>query len=233
MRTKSYLIIILFLISLSSFVAIINEYTKIQEKLTFVVENLENATFDPVRVGWQHDYGLTGGGVLNKYEYVRSLFSYEDFQSMLNYPIYISGPHTKNALNLNSEYTFGHYNPKFVSELRSDINEILINKYFVKFSKPILEKYNFLALLKRYKAVYSITINEPEEFKEIKTQYINGIEQRSWNEGSYRYLLPDTMKTEPYWNWGETSYHFWIRRDIDNTKEIWIGMINDILNAYE
>ena len=179
MKTKSYLIIILFLISLSSFVAIINEYTKIQEKLTFVVENLENATFDPVRVGWQYDYGLTSGGVLNKYEYVRSLFSYEDLQSMLDYPIYISGPHTKNALNLNSEYTFGHYNPKFVSELRSDVNEILINKYFIKFTKPILEKYDFLALLKKYKSVYIITINKPEEFKKIKTLYINGIEQQS------------------------------------------------------
>ncbi len=67
MRTKKYLIIIIFFISLSSFVAIKNEYNKIQEKLAFLVENLDNATFDPVRVGWQHDYGFAGGGVLNKY----------------------------------------------------------------------------------------------------------------------------------------------------------------------
>ena len=233
MRTKKYLIIIIFFISLSSFVAIKNEYNKIQEKLAFLVENLDNATFDPVRVGWQHDYGFAGGGVLNKYEYIRTLFSYEDFQALLHYPIYLSGPHTKNALNLNSEYTFGHYNPKFVSELRNDIKEILSNEYFVKYTKPTIEKYGFLDLLANYKSVYNITINQPKEFEEIKNQYINEIEQQSWQEGSYRSVLPEIIQTSPYWNWGETCYHFWVRRDIDNTKETWIGMINDILNAYK
>lgn len=203
-----------------------------KEKLEFVVKNLEKATFQPVREGWQHDYGISEGGLLNKYEYIHSLLGYEQLQAILDYPIFLSGPHTKSDLNLNAEYSFGHYNPKFVSELRNDINEIISNKTFVKYTKPIIEKYDIPAFLKKYKTVYDIIKNNVEDFNEIKTKYLNDIENNTWGRNSYRSVLPDIIRTEPYWNWGETSYHFWVRRDIDNTKEIWIGIINDILNAY-
>lgn len=206
--------------------------TEQKKKLEFVAKNIEKATFKPVRVGWQHDYGFDKGGLLNKYEYVRSLLSYGQLQAILDYPIFLSGPHTKDALNLNDEFSFGHYNPKFVSELREDINEIISKKSFVKYTKPIMEKYDIPTLLKGYKTIYDIAKNNPEEFNEIKTKYMNGIKEKTWQEGSYRSVLPDTIKSEDYWNWGETSYHFWIRRDIDNTKEIWIGIINDILKTY-
>ena len=200
----------------------------LKEKFSYVIENLDKATYKPIK---DNEYDFAEGGVITKYEYIRSLLSYEDWQAMLDYPIFISGPHTKNNLNLESNFTFGHYNPKFVSELRSHINEILGNDYFIKYTKPIMEKFNILPLLTGYKTVYEISKRNPTEFEAIKSQYLKGIKEESWN--GYHDTLPDLIKTEPYWNWGETSYHFWIRRDIDNTKEIWIGIINDILNAYD
>ena len=103
-----------------------------------------------------------------------------------------------------------------------------------------MEKFNILPLLTGYKTVYEISKNNPTEFEAIKSQYLKGLKDETWpfnsdniSAAGYLLVLPDLIKTEPYWNWGETSYHFWIRRDIDNTKEIWIGIINDILNAYD
>lgn len=234
MRTRHYLIVFIVIISLTSFVISIEKFVTLKDKISYVVENLDKARFNPIRgEEWQHDYGFTNGGVLNKYEYIRSLFSYEDCQSMLDYPIFLSGPHTIHNLNINSKYKFGHYNPKFVSELRINIKDILSNNYFIKYTKPIIEKYDILPLIKSYKNVYDITVSNQEEFQNIKSEYINGLKNQNWPEGGYRNSLPDIISTEPFWNWGETSYHFWIRRDIDNTKEIWIEIINDILKAYD
>jgi hypothetical protein len=207
----------------------------LKEKFSYVIENLDKATYKPIK---DSEYDFAEGGVLTKYEYIRSLLSYEDLQAMLNYPIFLSGPHTQNNLNLKSEYTFGHYNPKFVSELRFHINEILRNNYFIKYTKPIMEKFNILPLLTGYKTIYEISKSNPTEFEAIKSQYLKGLKDQSWSSqneyvNGYRDILPDEIKTEQYWNWGETSYYFWIRRDIDNTKEIWIGIINDVLNAYD
>ena len=174
---------------------------KSQEKLAYVIENLEKATFSPVRaIEWQFDYGFDNGGLLNKFEYVRSLFSFQDFQSMLDYPIFLSGPHSDKSLNLNSKFTFGHYNPKFVSDLRENINEILKNENFVKSTKPILEKYNFLDLLERYEQVYNETNVQENEYKRIKKSYIEGLKNKTWEEYSYSYILPEKFKSETYWN---------------------------------
>lgn len=53
-------------------------------ELSMVVKNLDKAEFRPVREGWQHDYGFGPGvGLLNTYEYLRSLTSFETFQGKL------------------------------------------------------------------------------------------------------------------------------------------------------
>ena len=106
-------------------------------------------------------------------------------------------------------------------------------KDFITFTKPLLEKYNILEFLKKNKDIYEITQKYPDAFDRIKLDYIKKIQNKTLSAGEYRDLRPSMLNSEDYWNWSETSYHFWIRRDIDNTKEIWIGMINDILNAYE
>jgi hypothetical protein len=191
---------------------------KMQERLSQLVENLDNATFSPIRLDEPFDYGFKDGGVINKYEYVRSIFSFEEMQNLIDYPIFLTGPHNKNGLNLNSSYTFGHYNPRFVFDIRDDIRVILSNTYFVKYTKPMLIKFGLVDLLTNYKKVYNITRNRQVEFNEIKTNYINQLKNETWQQGGYRTYLPEIIKTEPYWNWGETCYHFWIIRDIDNTK---------------
>ena len=205
---------------------------KIKNTLNYLAENLDQATFSPIRVGWQFDYGFKDGWLLNKYEYVRSLRTYKEFQAMLDYPIYVSGPHTADELNLNSKYSFGHYNPKFVSQLHKSALFMLSDKEFIANTKPLLETYGILDFLKKHKSMYEITQKYPDEFNTIKLSFVKGIEDETWPEGEYRAMVPPSLDDSYYWNWSETSYHFWVRRDIDKTKDIWIGLITDVLNAY-
>jgi hypothetical protein len=46
-------------------------------------------------------------------------------------------------------------------------------------------------------------------------------------------MIPEQIYSEYYWNWSETSYHFWVRRDIDKTIDLWIAIISDVLDAYD
>ncbi|MBK8808744.1 MAG: hypothetical protein IPO21_19745 [Bacteroidales bacterium] len=206
---------------------------EIQNALRKIAENLDQATFTPIRVGWAFDYGFKSGWLLNKYEYIRSLLTFKSFQAMLEYPIYLSECHTNDELNLNSKYSFGHYNPKFVTLLHKSTLAVLREREFIKKTKPILEKYDILEFLKKHKDIYDITQKNPDEFERIKLNYIKGIQDETWPEGAYRNELPELLNSSDYWNWSETSYHFWIRRDIDSTKDIWVGIINDVLKAYD
>jgi hypothetical protein len=206
---------------------------EINNAIKHLAENLDSAKFAPIRQGWQFDYGFRDGWLLNKFEYLRSLLTYKDFQSKFKHPIYLSGPHTRDNLNLNSNYSFGHYNPKFLALLHKSVLQIMSEKDFITFTKPLLEKYNILEFFKKNKDIYEITQKYPDAFDRIKLDYIKKIQNKTLSAGEYRDLRPSMLNSEDYWNWSETSYHFWIRRDIDSTKDLWIELINDVLNGYE
>ena len=233
MKSKKYIAAIALLAVLSSFSVKKCSKNIVVEKLAYVIENLDKATFHPIRTGWNFDYGFSKGGALNKFEYIRSLFSFQELQEMLDYSIYVSGPHTDSSLNLQSKFSFGHYNPRFVSDLKLHINQLTENKSFVEHTKPILEKYNFIKLLQGYQLVYNETKLHESEFNSIKKLYVDGLRNRTWEENSYSMYLSETIKTGAYLNWGATSYHFWLRRDIDGTKEGWNEIITAILKAYQ
>ncbi|QCX00767.1 hypothetical protein FGM00_11855 [Aggregatimonas sangjinii] len=204
----------------------------IKTTLDYLAKNLDQATFTPVREGWQFDYGFTDGWLLNKYEYVRSLVTYKRFQAMLDYPIYLSGPHTGDTLNLDAKYSFGHYNPKFVTQLHKSALILMNEEAFVANTKPLLQQYGILDFLRKHKHIHEITQEYPDEFESITSNFKSGIKDESWPEGGYRSMVPSVLDTYAYWNWSETSYHFWVRRDVDGTKDLWLGLITDVLNAY-
>ena len=206
---------------------------EMENALRYIAENLDDATYSPIGEGWSYDYGLKEGWILSKFEYIRSLITYKEFQAKSGYPIYLSGPHTKDELNLNSKYTFGHYNPKFVKLLHKATLSLTSNKAFINNTKPLLEEYGILDFLYKHKEVYEITQKYPDEYQQIKSDFIKRIKDETWEEGGYREMIPEQIYSEYYWNWSETSYHFWVRRDIDETIDLWTAIISDVLDAYD
>ena len=110
------------------------------QKLQDVLFDIPNARFQPIRQGWQHDYGFAEGGMLNSFEYIRSLIDFQTLQSLLPVEIYVSGPHSREALNLNAPYAFGHHNPEFVRYLHIHLSELLSAPRFVESTKANLWK---------------------------------------------------------------------------------------------
>jgi hypothetical protein len=205
----------------------------LHSQLTYVIENLPNAVFSTVREGWTHDYGLTEGpGLLNTFEYLRSLVPFESLQNDMPMSIFLSGPHYDDQLVLTSKYTFGHYNPEFVKYFGSVVSELLSNKSFVSATKSRMEKYGLLNNLAGLQIIYRMIEKDQASFNKFKSQYQQKLLDGTWPEGGYSFNLPAELNEQYYWNWSETHYYFWVRRDIDGTKELWSPIIDSIIYAY-
>ena len=71
---------------------------------------LKNDDFDA-------DTGLDVG-IRYKYANLRSLLSIEKLGEIIGEPVYLEGPH-ENEIKYNSEEEFGHYNPAFLTKVKS------------------------------------------------------------------------------------------------------------------
>jgi len=205
----------------------------IKQAIKYVFSNLENAQFKTIREGWSFDYGFDDGGTLNSFEYIRSLMTYSQFQEKCPVKIFLEGPHTSAALDLNSQNSFGHYNPEFVNLLHTSINHVIKNKDFINSTRLALNKFKILKKLKDYLEIYNLIQENQSEFNKIKSEFVDLIATNKWDSYYYRDKLPSKLKTDNYWNWSETNYYFWVRRDIDGTKKVWHQIITDVVNAYE
>lgn len=202
--------------------------------VTNVVLRLDQARFQPVRQGWDFDYGFQEGtGLLNTYEYVRSLCSYEALQSALPMRIFERGPHSKDSLDLTNPYDFGRYNPEFVELFRATAGNLLESEAFIAASRDGMRKHGLLEKLERLREMHGYIEANTEEFDRFKKEFEAAIAGKTWGKDDYRTRLPKALDSEAYWNWSETAYYFWVRREVDGTRGIWIHLINDILRAYK
>ncbi|MDA9121095.1 tetratricopeptide repeat protein [Flavobacteriales bacterium] len=210
----------------------LQKIASVQSALNYVFLNLDSAYFKPVRTDWKHDYGLkTGAGTLNTFEYVRSILTYKQLQYAITEKIFLKGPHTASKLNLNSSNSFGHYNPKFVQELHSGLNELSSSKDFVEATRPAIIRFDVLKKLNQYLEVHSIIEDNECEFMHLRNNYEKQLKTGEWCSNGYRQNLPSNIITLGR-NWAATIYYFWIRREIDGTRDLWIEIIRDLANAY-
>lgn len=206
----------------------------LKQKVSTVIQQLEKAKFQTVRTEWAHDYGFAPDtGMLNTYEYLISLLSFEDLQAGLGVNIFTHGPHHLKGLDLTNKLQFGHYNPKFVLLFHSAVKQIINDKQLLTSTKASMTTYGLLTKLERLRWIYHyIEANKPE-FDDIVADYQLNLAAKSWPEHHYKNAMPEKLHSAEFWNWSEMVYHFWVRREIDGTKELWIEVINDILYAYE
>lgn len=202
-------------------------------EISYVIQRLDKATFHPVRQEWVYDYGFApDSGMLNAYEYLRTITSFESFQAILPMSIYIQGPHTAKELDLTNQYDFGHYNPEFIIYLHSALKSLMSNEAFIKATLSDMQKYGLIEKLSRLQEIYYYADTHPDDFDYYKEQYKQSLATQNWPADGYRNFLPEDFNSSHYWNWSESVYYFWIRRDIDGTKLLWISVINDVLSYY-
>lgn len=211
-----------------------NDTEPLQQKVADVINDLDKATFKTVRTDWNHDYGLLPDtGMLNTYEYLHSLVSFEHLQTSLSVKIYTQGPHSVKNLDLTNNHQFGHYNPEFVLRFHAAIKSVLKDESFIKSTKAAMTTYGLISKLEKLQRIYYYIDENTSEFEGYVDDYKMKLEQKTWPSYGYRNSMPDKLDSDLFWNWSETVYHFWIRREIDGTKELWIEVVNDILRAYD
>lgn len=203
--------------------------------LISLVFKLNSMKYTPLKnVDWDFDYGFKDGWLLNKFYYLRSIVSYADINKLFGQKVFSKGPHSETMLNLKDSKSFGYYNKDFLLLVEASIDRILSNNDFLYKSHGIIQKFAIIDSLKKMRDVHNIYIKDESGISSnIKKEYIQKLIKSNWPEGGYREYIPKSIEEEDYWNWGETTFHFWLRRDIDGTREIWLSIINKIINAYE
>lgn len=206
----------------------------LKQKVSNVIQHLDQAKFQTVRTDWTHDYGFApDSGMLNTYEYLISLLSFEDLQAGLAVKIFTQGPHNLKGLDLTNKLQFGHYNPDFVLLFHSSVKQIINDKRVITSTKAGMTTYGLITKLERLRWIYNYIDANTAEFDAIVADYQLNLAAKSWPERHYKNAMPEKLHAAEFWNWSEMVYHFWVRREIDGTKELWIEVINDILQAYE
>ncbi len=206
----------------------------VAREIRFVIQNLAKAKFSPVRVGWQFDYGFTeSAGLLNTFEYVRSLITFETLQKILPMDIYVSGPHSKQELKLTDHNDFGHYNPQFVRYFHTVVDWVVSDESFMSATRDIMMEHTVILSLQRMQHIHRFIENNKEIFQQSKAQYEQRIREQTCPERGCGVRLPKAIAEErQYRNWAESVYAFWVRREIDGTKHLWIDVVDDVLRAY-
>ncbi len=182
-----------------------------------------------------HDYSLPSKttGRSTTFEYIRYLISYESFQKSLPMSIFVDGPHSREKLNFTSNTNFGHYNPEFVLYIERLINTLINNKSFISKTRKLMIKYGLLHKIWRLKEIHNIILSDENWFNYFKGNYLIMLKEKTWPQDGYREYIPKgQIYSSRYWNWAEGDYYFWIRRDIDGTRNMWINIIDTVLTAY-
>lgn len=204
--------------------------------------NLDKTEFH----GTAYDY-WPEGGIRNLYEHLLTFGAYVQLSKSFGRKVFLSGPHTDTTLNLNDQYSFGHYNPEFVQWLHSNINFILANPTFIRTTQKLFEKYLY-QLTHLYYAAYQYLHFNPKTRIRLQSHYMEVLDSRTirpqyyWNI-SFVSFAKD--KTDPIVkivkeldkiadvNRASSSIYFWIRRYIDETANEFFSLLVDTFKAYD
>lgn len=146
-------------------------------KLQSVISNLDKTKY----LGNDFDY-WPDCGLRNAYFHIISLINLNEINEIFKNEIFISGPHSKNSLNLNSLYDFGHYNPTFLKAVKINLDATLEDHDFIKRTKFLYDKY-----ISKIALNYSYAYLFLEKDKELKNTLLSEYKQYIQDK-----ILPDT-----------------------------------------
>ena len=166
-----------------------------------------------------------------------SLISLRTLNRMLPCELYVSGPHHYNRWELDSDNTYGHYNPEAITYLGKLATRVVSDKKFVEKTKPLVDEYlkrQMLILRGLYEGMNNkdICIDKQAVFMDIINRkgniYLGGncpscdlLESLDLEDGSF-----------VYGNTGEMFLYWWARRNEDGTMEQFHDILETVYNAY-
>lgn len=188
------------------------------------------------------------GGLQSLWCHRAPALEFADLGALARVPVFLSGPHTTDTLDLNSPNSFGHYNPAFVQFLidhtvseRGSVAQRATQPAYDRHLKPLAQI--FWLTLGKIKA-------EPACFEREKKAYQRAIQRKAagYYERWFYFMNPafcgKVQRTERYLmdhgfdggvdgNVTKTVVGFWLRRSMDGTFDAFATGLQKLVRAYD
>lgn len=176
-------------------------------------------------------------GLRSKYAMAKKYASIEIIENTFGVPVFVKGPH-KGYMNFNSTRSFGHYNPAFISKLRSSLETALQNPLYRKALQKVYTKH-LKSMADTYHAAHIYLHKDPAYLQNLKTEYSSLISEGSGTiDGSlqekFRSFAEDlerNQKGDVYE--GFTAPAFWLRRSIDGSSSQLFDLLKLLQKEFE
>jgi hypothetical protein len=180
-------------------------------------------------------------GIRGRYAQFKTKLGRQMLEKIVGHKAFIKGPHA-DTLNLKSLTEFGHYNPKFLKKLNTQLKTLYTKKTFVEKFQDFYDRELQDYLRVHYQAHNFIKYNP-----EYKTDYLNHIEHYKKNpELGEQGLSPTYEMYDSFYHFGtnmkDDGYDvyeahscpsFWMRRSIDGTSELFFELLETTLKTFD
>jgi len=183
---------------------------------------------------------LPGRGLRGLWNKVSTRLDLSALEILSGVPIFVSGPHRGNRLNINSGPTFGHYNPAFITWFRETIIPILTSDAVYKAVDGGYGR-SLKNLGRAFAAAYGHVASDRELWGRIAREYHRKFESApptGGNAGMHlqeRFRAFSDRQNREGLDWYETNVAagFWIRRYIDGTHASIHRGLMELLKVYD
>lgn len=149
---------------------------------------------------------------------------------------FLTGPHTKDSLDLENSSSFGYYDPDFVRWLTSDGITALEDKKLHLFMRPYYHSM-FKYSAHKFYTLYTMAASDKIAFLESETEaYLLDAEDGDLEQERYeRYLnfLPESEKKYHRKHLNAHALMWWMRRHKDGTDELFFELLKKFILTYE
>lgn len=160
-------------------------------------------------------------GLRSKYAVAKNYASLEILETTFGTKVFLRGPH-QDGIDYNSTTSFGYYNPDFIAQVKSSIEEALSNPIYKKAIANVYRNY-LQNMAQTYMEAYRHINRDQKLLAEFKTQYIMDMARPEGTmDGSFQETFrpfAESLEKEKGADIYEafTAPAFWIRRSIDGT----------------
>ena len=227
-----------------------------------VAENVPPSLEQLVRTAWTglpatpnacpaaFDY-FPGGGMQIFACHLFSIVPYGRLHELAGMPVFLSGPHTRDALVLDSSTAFGHYNPTFV---RWAVDNLVPGAEDVAFRDQTRHVYQSTMAERAFlfDATWHKAQTNPECWRGEVERYrrlVDAGQLQPYDYERWFYFMNPSFCANPDGGFEAFVDHgfdagydgnvvkscvgFWVRRSIDGTAEQWHGGLRKLRVAYE
>ena len=180
---------------------------------------------------WLSEYGIRGF-----YCHIKTSLSYKHLQELLEYPIFVKGPHSRSHLNLDARYEFGYYNKEFVKWLADNAIIGVDDPAIREKAQPVFDKY-IRRQARVYYVAYKYLLDNKLFLDDVKQEYLEHLQNHTlpslFLQEKFRSFADETEDKGHNWYEANAAGGFWVRRFIDGTATEFFTGLQTLLLTYD